>query len=101
MVAKKHFLFSTDSYHPQSSKTLERFRRRSSEKIILAGPATKKPYDCKMFRANNDNKKQLCHLLLRVWSAQQAASRLERTGMSVLIVGEKAHQLVSLNSEFS
>ena len=27
MVAKKHFLFSTDSYHPQSIKTLERLRR--------------------------------------------------------------------------
>ena len=54
-----------------------------------------------MFRANDDNKKELCHLLLLVWSAQQAASRLERTEMSVLIVGEKAHQLVSLNGELS
>ena len=44
MVAKKHFLFSIDSYHPQSIKTLERLRRGSSEKIILAGPATRKPY---------------------------------------------------------
>ena len=34
MVAKKHFLFSTDSYHPQSIKTLERMRRRSSQEII-------------------------------------------------------------------
>ncbi|KAK2183590.1 hypothetical protein NP493_304g07046 [Ridgeia piscesae] len=75
MVAKKHFLFSTDSYHPQSS----------SETIILAGPSTRKPYDCKMFRANDDNKKQLYHLLLLVWNAQQAASRLERTEMAVLI----------------
>ena len=64
MVAKKHFLFSTDSCHPQSIKTLERFRRRSSEKIILAGSATRKLYDCKKFRVNDDNKKQLCQLLL-------------------------------------
>ena len=101
MVAKKHFLCSTDSHHPQYIKTLERLRRGSSETIILAGPSTRKPYDCKMFRANDDNKKELCHLLLLVWSAQQAASRLERTKMSGLIVGEKAHQLVSLNGELS
>ena len=59
MVAKKHFLFSTDCYHPQSTKTLDRMRRSNSEKVILAGPATRKPYDCKKFRANDDNKKQL------------------------------------------
>ena len=64
MVAKKHFWFSTDSYYPQSIKTQERLRRGSSEKIILAGPATRKPYDFKMFLANDDNKKQLCQLLL-------------------------------------
>ena len=54
-----------------------------------------------MFRANDDNKKQICHLLLRVWSEQQAASTQDRTEMAVLIVGEKAHQLVSLNGELS
>ena len=75
--------------------------RGSSETIILAGASTRKPYDCKMFRANDDNKKQLCHFLPRVWSAQQAASMLQRTEMAVLIVGEKAHQLVSLNGELS
>lgn len=99
MVAKKHFLFSTDSYHPASIKAQERLRRGSSEKIILAGPATRKPYDFKMFLANDDNKKQLCQLLLRVWSGQQAASRLERTEMAVLIVEGRAHQLVSSNGE--
>uniref|UniRef100_UPI00358FE108 uncharacterized protein n=1 Tax=Myxine glutinosa TaxID=7769 RepID=UPI00358FE108 len=99
MVAKKHFLFSTDSYHPGSIKAQERLRRGSSEKIILAGPATRKPYDLKMFLANYDNKKQLCQLLLRVWSGQQAASRLERTEMAVLIVEGRAHQFVSMNGE--
>ena len=101
MVAKKQFLFSTDSYHPQSINTLQRLRRGSSETIMLAGPSTRKPYDCKMFRANDDNKKQLCHLQLRIWSAQQAASRLERIEVAVLIVGEKANQIVSLNGELS
>ena len=101
LLALYQMVFSTDSCHPQSIKTLQRLKLRVSETIILAGPSTSKPYDCKMFRANDDNKKQLCHLLLRMWSAQQAASRLERTEMAVLIVGEKAHQLVSLNGELS
>ena len=70
MVAKKHFLFSIDSYHSESIKTQERLMRGSSEKIIRAGPSKRKRYDFKMFRANDDNKKQLCHLLLRVWSTQ-------------------------------
>ena len=74
---------------------------RGSSEIIRAGPSKRKRYDFKMFRANDDNKKQLCHLLLRVWSAQQAASRMQRAEMAVLIVGEKAHQLVSLNGELS
>ena len=101
MVAKKHFLFTTDSYHPQSIKAQERLRCRSSEKIILAGPTTRKPYDFKMFLANDDKKKQLCQLLLRVWSGRQAASRRERTEMAVLIVEGKAHQLVSSNGGVS
>ena len=50
-----------------------------------------------MIRTNDDNKTQLCHLVLRVWNAQQAASRLERTEMAVPIVEGKAHQLISLN----
>lgn len=99
MVAKKHFLFSTDSYHPESIKSQERLRRGSSEKIILAGPATRKPYDFKTILANDENKKQFCQLLLRVWSDQQAASRLEKTQMAVLIVEGKAHQLTSSNGK--
>ena len=99
MVTTKHFLFSTDSYHPDSIKAQERLRRGSSEKIILAGPATRKPYDFKLFLANDENKKQLCQLLLKVWGSQTAASRLERTEMAVLIVEEKAYQLIVSNGE--
>ena len=99
MVAKKHFLFATDSYHPGSIKAQERLRRGSSEKIIVAGPATRKPYDFKMFLANDENKKQFCQLLLRVWSGHQAASRLQRTEMAVLIVDGRAHQLVLMNGK--
>lgn len=101
MVAKNDFLFSTDSYHPESIKAQERLRRGSSDKIIVAGPATRKPYDFKVFLANDDNKKQLCQLMLRVWSGQSAASRLARTNMAVLIVEGRAHRFVSSNGEVS
>lgn len=101
MVTRKHFLFSTDSYHPESIKTQERLRRGSSEKIILAGPATRKPYDFKAFLANDENKQQLCELLLKVWSSPQACSRLDKTEMAVLVVEGRAHQLISSNGEVS
>ena len=99
MVPKRHFLFSTDSYHPQSIKAQERLRRGTSEKIIVDGPATRKPWDFKVFLANDDNKKQLCQLLLRVWSSQQAASRLEKTEMAVLIVEGKAYKFIPSDSQ--
>lgn len=101
MIAKKNFLFSTDCYHSESIKAQERLRRGSSEKILLAGPATRKPYDFKMFLVNDDNKKQLCQLLLRVWSSQQAATRLQMTDMAVLIVEGRAYQLLPSNDEVS
>jgi len=59
--------------------------------IILAGAAIRKPYDFKMFRANDDKGKQLYHLLLRVWRTRQAVSRLDRTDMAVHIVEGKTH----------
>ena len=79
MAVKKNFIFSTDSYHENSIKAQERLRRGSSERILLVGPATRKPFDFKVFLANDENKKQLCQLMLRVWSAQQAFVRLQNT----------------------
>ena len=101
MVAKRHFLFSTDSYHPQSIKAQERLWRSISEKIILAGPATRKPFDFKTFLANDDNKTQLCQLMLRVWSSQSAASRLEKTKMAILIVEGRAYRFETSNGQVS
>ena len=63
---------STDSYHPWSFKAQEKLRRGSSRKNILAGPATRQPYDSQSFLANDDTKKQLC--------------QLDRTNMAVRIV---------------
>ena len=88
--SKKHFLFSTDSYHSESIKSQERLRRGTSDKIILGGPCTRKPYDFKAFLANDENKSQLCELLLHVWGNEEAASRLKETENAMLIVQGKA-----------
>jgi len=58
-------------------------------------------YDFKTFLANDDTKKQLCQLMLRVWSSSSAVSCLERTEMAMLIVEGRAHQLVTLNGQVS
>ena len=97
MASKKNFIFSTDSYHPDSIKAQERLRRGSSEKFIVDGPATRKPTDFKLFLANEQNKMQLCQLLLRVWGSTEAASRLENCGIAMALVDGKAHQFVSSN----
>ncbi|CAL8311209.1 unnamed protein product [Merluccius merluccius] len=66
MVAKKHFVFSTDSYHDDSVKAQERLRRGVSQRYVIGSPATRKPSDFKLFLANEENKTQLCKLLLEV-----------------------------------
>lgn len=72
MVAKRDFIFSTDSYYQDSIKTQERMRRGYSPKFIADGPATRKPVvDFKLLLANEDNKIQLCQLLLRVWGGEE------------------------------
>jgi len=71
MVAKTTFVFSTDSYHADSIKAQERLRRGFSQRYIIEGQATRKPVDFKLFLANEENKLQLCQLLLRVWDARR------------------------------
>lgn len=95
MVLKKNFIFSTDSYDPDSIKAQERMRRGSSEKFLLDGPKTRKPADFKVFLANDQNKVQLCQLLLRVWSSEQAAARLAKCGTAITVVEGKAFQMTS------
>lgn len=99
MVAKKNFIFSTDSYHMDSIKAQERPRRGFGEKFLVEGPATQKPKDFKLFLANDMNKVQLCQLLLKVWGSTKAMSRLQKCQTAAVIVEGKAHQLVSLNGE--
>ena len=67
MVHKKYFVFSTDSYHPNSIKSQERLRRGTSQMHILSGPATRKPKDMTEFLCNDENKMQLFQLILQVF----------------------------------
>lgn len=101
MVAKKHFIFSTDSYQPDSIKAQERLRRSFSEKFIVQGTATRKPQDFKLFLGNEENKRQLCQLMLKVWGSKEAASRLVKCETAALIVEGTAHQLMSSDGEVS
>ena len=91
MVAKKNFIFSTDSYQPDSIKAQERIRRGCSEKLILQGMSPTKPADFKVFLSNEQNKLQLCQMLLKVWRDKQAVSRLEKCDTSILVVEGKAY----------
>ena len=101
MVAKKDFIFSTDSYHADSIKAQERLRRGSSQHYLIQGPATRKPSDFKLFLANEHNKTQLCELILKVWSSNAAASRIEQCGTALVVVDGKAYQLQSSDGEVS
>ena len=101
MVAKKDFIFSTDSYHADSIKAQERLRRGSSQCYLIQGPATRKPSDFKLFLENEQNKTQLCELLLKVWSSNAAASCMEQCGTALVIVDGKAYQLQSSDGEVS
>ena len=101
MVAKKNFFFSTDSYFKDSVKAMERLRRGVSQKYIVDGPATRKPSDFKLFLANDDNKRQLCQLLLKVWGSDEAAARLQKCGTAILVVEGRAYQLDSSGTHVS
>ena len=99
MASKCNFVFSTDSYHPDSIKTQERLRRGCGEQFLLSGPATRKPKDFKIFLSNNENKKQFCEVIKEVWGSSSAASRLEKSNTTVLIVNGKAYMIKSENGQ--
>ena len=85
MIPKKNFVFSTDSYDKYSVKAQERLRRGLSKQFLIDGPSTRKPLDFKSFLQNDQNKEQLCDLLLRVWSSEKAFSRIESCSNPIII----------------
>ena len=92
--SKTELHFSTDSYHQDSIKSQELVPRRCSEFCILQGSVTRKPNDFKAFMTNDENKRQLCKVLLQVWSSSAAASRSERCTDVAIIVNGIAHRLL-------
>jgi len=55
MVAEKNFVFSTDSYHADSIKALERLCCGLSQLYIIEGEGARKTVDFKLFLANEEN----------------------------------------------
>ena len=89
-------IFSTDMYKLSSIKSDERAQRGASTKLLLKGLAsTKRPTDWKQFPKNADNKIQLVHILLQVWSSDDFAARLIGRKVILSIVEEKAVMLMS------
>ena len=72
-----------------------------TEKYIIDGPNTWKPYDFKSFLGNKMNKKQLCDLLLKVWGSNEAASQIEKSMKAVVSVNGKSYDLTSTNGKVS
>ena len=70
-------VFSTDQYHPNSVKSLERKRRGCGEKLIVMGPAMKRPHDWKGFLSNDNNKEQFIRLLLKLWRSIEYSAKLK------------------------
>ena len=94
MPAKSCGVFSTDSYHKNSIKTLERARRGQSAQLIVGGPSTKRPSDWKQFLGNSENKQNFTELLRTEWSSDRYASKLQNREV-VLICDGKATLLTS------
>lgn len=93
MVAKKNFVFSTDSYHANSIKARERWHRGFYQWYIAEGLATSKSSDFKLYLANEENKMQLCKLLLQLLGSKAVASLLEKSGTAVVVVKGKLYQM--------
>ena len=88
--------FVTDSYHPNSIKSFERYRRGSPPTFLLSGPMTKTPREWKSFMSNGKNKTQLIKLLLSEWQKPKFAERLHGRDL-FFTCGEQCYHLTSIN----
>ena len=89
---KSNVIFSTDSYIPASVKSLERSARGRGEKRLVHGENTRRPENWKEFLSNDDNKKQLIELLMKVWCAEENIPKLQKMKV-VLVYRGKAYKL--------
>ena len=85
-------VFSTDTYIPNSIKSMELRRRGISQKLIIKGDMTKKPKDWKVFLSNDDNKKQLIQVILNTWSSDDFAVNLA-TRQIIAVADGRAYQI--------
>ena len=69
-------VFSTDSYLPNSIKSIARARRGSSPKLIIKGENTRRPADWKKISQNDENKQQFIDVILKIWSSDLVAAKL-------------------------
>ena len=72
-------------YQENLVKSLERSARRSDQERIIQGESTKRPEKLTEFLSNDINKQQLIKRLVRVWSNDAFAPKLERK--TVIAVG--------------
>ena len=93
LVSKGDIIFSTDSYNPDSIKSMERQRRGTTEKLIIKGENTKRPKDWKAFLANDSNKKQFIDLLIKEWSKDEYAAKLQ--GRQVIAIRDGTATLLT------
>ena len=89
LMAKEPFvIFSTDMYHPNSVKAVEKLRRGSAAKLIVRGDNTKKRKEWKSFLTNNENKKQLIEILPAVWSSYSCKDNIQDRVVILTCEGE-------------
>lgn len=88
-----NIILSTDLYVPGPIKSMERRRRGCAEKLIIGGPATKRPTEWKLFLNNDDSKIQFVRLVLKLWTSDEHATRLH--GCVVLLICEGVTYLLT------
>ena len=91
-------IFSTDMYESDSIKSTERKRRGCGDKLLIKGPAMKRPADWKGFLSNDDNKKQFTNVLVKVWSDDSFSSHLKDCQVMKIIMIFKRKSYLPGNS---
>lgn len=84
MTKRSDVVCSTDIYKPYSIKGMQRQRRGVSENIIIQGEMTKKSANWRRFLANDENKKQLIQIMLKVWSSNFFAAHIGSRKMTLI-----------------
>ena len=88
-----HVVFSTDSYDDQSIKAHERRRRGASATLTIKGLLTRLSMEMNEFLCNDENKKQLCDVIKRVFESNRIADKIR--GKEVILVVEGKASLIT------